>query len=282
MFITNSKLNLFLLENPEFKEMILYLAESPKNVFSCLDYSNFLYDNADGLLISALIEIHGDKIIPSLYDAFKNMEDEFIESLENAPLNSINFIPDNLINPRILTLYANKGLIHGFDKIVEDENELLSYYRLAAKNIEFYRTNEFFQIWDKEDDISRDILTKRFFENSYCNYNKQIWSTLVEYFKDNYEDFSDIKPSEVLEIVNRELRDGRQIDTIEYYNIIISLNQIDLSSSMWMLKRLFKERYMKLFEKLVLKINWYNENLDLYSNTKVIKKIKKIIKKKYH
>ena len=143
MFITNSKLSLFLIENPDLKDMVSYLTECPKNVLMTLEYSNFFYDEADSLLMSGLIELHGDIIFLPIYNVFDDMEDDLVEALEVAPLTSIDLIPDKLINNRILTLYAKKSLINGFDKIDIPQEMLLYYYHIAADEFNFNNVEVF-------------------------------------------------------------------------------------------------------------------------------------------
>jgi hypothetical protein len=132
MYVTNGRLELFLMENPDLKNMVSYLTECPKNVLLTLEYSDFFYEKADSLLMSGLIELHGDKIFMPIYDVFEDMEDDLVEALEVAPLTSINLIPDKIINGRILTLYAKECLIKGFDKLDMPSEMLLYYYHIAA------------------------------------------------------------------------------------------------------------------------------------------------------
>ena len=47
MYVTNGRLDLFLMENPDLKDMVSYLAECPKNVLLTLEYSDFFYKKAE-------------------------------------------------------------------------------------------------------------------------------------------------------------------------------------------------------------------------------------------
>lgn len=282
MLITNSKLNLFLIENPDLKDMIFYLAECPKNVLMTLEYSDFFYDKADSLLMSGLIELHGDTIFLPIYDAFNDMEDELVEALEAAPLTSINLIPDKLFNNKILTLYAKECLIKDFDKIDMPPEMLLYYYHIAADEFNFNNVEVFDILWNFDDlDIKMKLLEK--FLQLLCyefRYDNKIMSTLIEFFKYNYYRNLKINGEIVHSVAYCEGSYKDIVNELEYVDIYKNCSSIEYKDIRWLLKRLFKKNLLNLFEMLVLQVSWKDTDFTCYDdNKKMMKKIKRILRK---
>lgn len=283
MFIINSKLNLFLIENPDLKDMVFYLAECPKNVLITLEYSDFFYDKADSLLMSGLIELHGDTIFLPIYDVFDDMEDDLVEALEAAPLTSIDLIPDKLINNRILTFYAKKSLINGFDKIDMPSEKLLYYCDIAADDFDFNNVEVFNILWNFDNsDIKMKLMEKFVRLCSYgFHYEDEVISALVNYFKKNYYRLKvKINDNIVYHIAHYEGHYNDTVDEMEYVDIYEKCQNISYENIRWVLKRLFKNKLLNLFEELVLKVVWQDSDFTYYDkDKKMIKKIKKILRK---
>jgi len=283
MFITNSKLDLFLIENPDLKDMVSYLAECPKNVLLTLEYSDFFYDEADSLLMSGLVELHGDKIFMPIYDVFEDMEDDLVEALEVAPLTSIVLIPDKIINGRILTLYAKECLIQGFDKLDMPSEMLLYYYDIAADDFDFNNVEAFNILWNFDNsDIKMKLMEKFVRLCSYGHhYEDEVISTLVDYFKENYYRLKvKINDNIVYHIAHYEGHYNDTVDEMEYVDIYEKCQNIQYENIRWVLKRLFKNKLLNLFEELVLKVVWQDADFTYYDeDKKMIKKVKKILRK---
>lgn len=277
--VTNSKLNLFLIENPDLKDMVFYLAECPKNVLMTLEYSNFFYDEADSLLMSGLIELHGDIIFSPIYDVFDDMEDDLVEALEVAPLTSIILIPDKLINNRILTLYAKKSLIKGFDKIDIPPERRLYYYHIAADEFNFNNVEVFDILWNLDNLDIKMKLMENFLQQCKVRCNDKIMSTLVEYFKNNYHNLK-INGEIVYRMFYYESCYNDRVDETEYIDIYKGCSSIKYEDIRWLLKKLFKNNLLNLFEMLVLQVSWKDTDF-LYWNKdkKMMKKVKKILRK---
>lgn len=188
-------------------------------------------------------------------------------------------MPESFLNSKTFCLYANKGCIIGFDSFIKDEDKLIEYYRMAAEQITFSMTEEFYCIWNKDDRVSRDILTRRFFKDLYYHYNYDMWDTIINYFKLNYLNFSEIDSDELFELIKQEEKRGNNINTIEYYIMAMDCKNISFPLSVWLLKRLFDEKYIEHFERLVFRINCDFKKFNDYLDKKIIKKIKKIQKK---
>lgn len=279
--ITNSKLNLFLIENPDLKDMVFYLAECPKNVLMTLEYSNFFYDEADSLLMSGLIELHGDIIFSPIYDVFDDMEDDLVEALEVAPLTSIILIPDKLINNRILTLYAKESLIKGFDKIDMPPERRLCYYHIAADEFNFNNVEVFDILWNFNNSDIKMKLMKKFLQQGGLEfrYDVKILSTLVEYFKNNYQNLK-INSEIVYRMAYYEGCYNDMVNEMEYIYIYKDCSSIEYEDIRWLLKRLFKNNLLKLFEILVLQVSWKDSDFIYWDEDKeMMKKAKKILKK---
>lgn len=280
---TNSKLNLFLIENPDLKDMVFYLAECPKNVLMTLEYSDFFYEKADSLLMSGLIELHGDKIFMPIYDVFEDMEDDLVEALEVAPLTSIVLIPDKVINGRILTLYAKECLIQGFDKLDMPSEMLLYYYDIAADDFDFNNVEAFNILWNFDNsDIKMKLMEKFVRLCSYGHhYDDEVVSTLVDYFKQNYYRLKiKINDNIVYHIAHYEGHYNDTVDEMEYIDIYEKCQNIQYENIRWVLKRLFKNKLLNLFEELVLKVVWQDTDFIYYDeDKKMIKKVKKILRK---
>lgn len=281
--VTNSKLNLFLIENPDLKDMVFYLAECPKNVLMTLEYSDFFYEKADSLLMSGLIELHGDKIFMPIYDVFEDMEDDLVEALEVAPLTSIDLIPDKIINGRILTLYAKECLIQGFDKLDMPSEMLLYYYDIAADDFDFNNVEAFNILWNFDNsDIKMKLMEKFVRLRSYGHhYEDEVISTLVDYFKENYYRLKvKINDNIVYRIAHYEGHYNDTVDEMEYVDIYEKCQNIQYENIRWVLKRLFKNKLLNLFEELVLKVVWQDTDFTYYDeDKKMIKKVKKILRK---
>lgn len=284
MLVTNSKLNLFLIENPDLKDMVSYLAECSENVLLTLNYSDFFYDEADSLLISGLIELHGDKIFMPLYDVFEDMEDDLIEALEMAPLTSIDLIPAKIIDDKILTLYAKDCLIKGFDKLDIPSEKLLYYYDIAADEFNLEDVEVFNILWNFDNSDIKMKLLERFIRLCSCGlyYEDEVISTLIDYFKRNYYRLKiKINDDIVYHIVYYEGRYNDTIDEMEYIDIYKKCQDIQYENISWVLKRLFKNNFLNLFEELVLKVDWQNSDFICFNDDdkKMIRKIKKILRK---
>ena len=283
MFITNSKLDLFLIENPDLKNMVSYLAECPKNVLLTLEYSDFFYKKADSLLMSGLVELHGDKIFMPIYDVFEDMEDDLVEALEVAPLTSIVLIPDKIINGRILTLYAKECLIQGFDKLDIPSEMLLYYYDIAADDFDFNNVEAFNILWNFDNsDIKIKLMEKFVRLCSYGHhYDDEVVSILVDYFKQNYYRLKiKINDNIVYHIALYEGHYNDTVDEMEYIDIYEKCQNIQYENIRWVLKRLFKNKLLNLFEELVLKVVWQDTDFIYYDeDKKMIKKVKKILRK---
>lgn len=281
--VTNSKLNLFLIENPDLKDMVFYLAECPKNVLMTLEYSDFFYEKADSLLMSGLIELHGDKIFMPIYDVFEDMEDDLVEALEVAPLTSIDLIPDKIINGRILTLYAKECLIQGFDKLDMPSEMLLYYYDIAADDFDFNNAEAFNILWNFDNsDIKMKLMEKFVRLRSYGHhYEDEVISTLVDYFKENYYRLKvKINDNIVYRIAHYEGHYNDTIDEMEYVDIYEKCQNIQYENIRWVLKRLFKNNFLNLFEELVLKVVWKDNDFTYYDeDKKMMRKVKKILRK---
>lgn len=283
MLVTNSKLNLFLIENPDLKDMVSYLAECSENVLLTLNYSDFFYDEADSLLISGLIELHGDKIFMPIYDVFEDMEDDLVEALEVAPLTSITLIPDKIINDRILTLYAKECLIQGFDKLDIPSEKLLYYYDIAADDFDFKNAEAFNIVWSFDNSDIKMKLMEKFVR--ICShglyYDDAVVPTLVDYFKQNYYRLKiKINDDIVDHIVYYEGRYNNSIDEMEYVDIYKKCQDIKYENIEWLLIRLFKNNLLNLFEELVLKVAWKDRDFTSYDeNKKMMRKVKKILRK---
>ena len=280
MFIFNSKLNLFLIENPDLKDMVFYLAECPKNVLITLEYSDFFYDKADSLLMSGLIELHGDTIFLPIYDVFDDMEDDLIEALEAAPLTSIDLIPDKLINNRILTLYAKESLIKGFDKIDIPTERRLYYYHIAADEFNFNSVEVFDILWNFNNSDIKMKLMEKFLQRGYeLRHENKILSILVEYFKNNYHNLK-INSEIVYRMAYYEGCYNDTVNEMEYIYIYKDCSSIEYEDIRWLLKRLFKNNLLKLFEMLVLQISWKDSDFIYWNeDKKMMKKAKKILRK---
>ena len=283
MYVTNGRLGLFLMENPDLKDMVSYLAECPKNVLLTLEYSDFFYEKADSLLMSGLIELHGDKIFMSIYDVFEDMEDDLVEALEAAPLTSIDLIPDKLINGKILTLYAKKCLIKGFDKADIPAEMLLYYYHIAADEFNFEDVEVFNILWGFNDSDIKMKLMERFVQLcSYgFHYEDEVISTLVDYFKENYYRLkTKIDDDIVYHIAYYEGHYNDNVDEMEYVDIYEKCQGIEYENIRWLLKRLFKNNLLNLFEELVLKVAWQDIDFTFYDeDKKMMRKVKKILRK---
>lgn len=282
MYVTNGRLELFLMENPDLKDMISYLTECPKNVLLTLEYSDFFYEKADSLLMSGLIELHGDKIFMPIYDVFEDMEDDLVEALEVAPLTSINLIPDKIINGRILTLYAKECLIQGFDKLDMPSEMLLYYYHIAADDFDFNNVEAFNILWNFDNSDIKMKLMERFVR--LCSYGRhyedEVISTLVDYFKENYYRLKiKINDNIIYHIAHYEGHYNDTVDEMEYVDIYEKCQDIQYENIRWVLKRLFKNNLLNLFEELVLKVDWQDIDSTSYADKKMIKKVKKILRK---
>lgn len=263
--------------------MVFYLAECPKNVLMTLEYSNFFYEKADSLLMSGLIELHGDKIFMPIYDVFEDMEDDLVEALEVAPLTSIDLIPDKIINGRILTLYAKECLIQGFDKLDMPSEMLLYYYDIAADDFDFNNAEAFNILWNFDNsDIKMKLMEKFVRLRSYGHhYEDEVISTLVDYFKENYYRLKvKINDNIVYRIAHYEGYYNDTVDEMEYVDIYEKCQNIQYENIRWVLKRLFKNKLLNLFEELVLKVVWQDTDFTYYDeDKKMIKKVKKILRK---
>lgn len=280
--VTNSKLNLFLIENPDLKDMVFYLAECPKNVLMTLEYSDFFYEKADSLLMSGLIELHGDKIFMSIYDVFEDMEDDLVEALEAAPLTSIDLIPYEVINGRILTLYAKECLIQGFDKLNIPSEMLLYYYDIAADDFDFNNVEAFNILWNFDNsDIKMKLLEKFLQLLRYeFRYDNKIMSTLIEFFKYNYYRNLKINGDLVRSVAYCEGSYKDTVNEMEYIDIYKNCSSIEYKDIRWLLKRLFKKNLLNLFEMLVLQVSWKDTDFACYDyDKKMMKKIKRILRK---
>ena len=280
--VTNSKLNLFLIENPDLKDMVFYLAECPKNVLMTLEYSDFFYEEADSLLMSGLIELHGDKIFMPIYDVFEDMEDDLVEALEVAPLTSIVLIPDKVINGRILTLYAKECLIQGFDKLDMPSEMLLYYYDIAADDFDFNNVEAFNILWNFDNlDIKMKLLEK-FLQLLHYEFrcDDKIMSTLIEFFKYNYYRNLKINGKIVRSVAYCEGYYKDIVNEMEYIDIYKNCSSIEYKDIRWLLKRLFKKNLLNLFEMLVLQVSWKDTDFACYDyDKKMMKKIKRILRK---
>ena len=283
MDVTNGRLELFLMENPDLKNMVSYLTECPKNVLLTLEYSNFFYEKADSLLMSGLVELHGDKIFMPIYDVFEDMEDDLIEVLEAAPLTSIDLIPDKIINGRILTLYAKQCLIKGFDKLDMPPEKLLYYYHIAADEFNFEDVEVFNILWNFDNsDIKMKLMEKFVRLCSYgFHYEDEVISTLVDYFKHNYYRLKiKINDDIIYHIARYETHYNDTIDEMEYVDIYEKCQDIKYENIRWVLKRLFKNNFLNLFEELVLKVAWQDIDVTSYDeDKKMMRKVKKILRK---
>lgn len=280
--VTNSKLNLFLIENPDLKDMVFYLAECPKNVLMTLEYSDFFYEKADSLLMSGLIELHGDKIFMPIYDVFEDMEDDLVEALEVAPLTSIVLIPYEIINGRILTLYAKECLIQGFDKLNIPSEMLLYYYDIAADDFDFNNVEAFNILWNFDNsDIKMKLLEKFLQLLRYeFRYDNKIMSTLIEFFKYNYYRNLKINGELVRSVAYCEGSYKDTVNEMEYIDIYKNCSSIEYKDIRWLLKRLFKKNLLNLFEMLVLQVSWKDTDFACYDyDKKMMKKIKRILRK---
>ncbi|MGM9795742.1 MAG: hypothetical protein ACI3ZZ_06010 [Candidatus Aphodosoma sp.] len=281
MYVTNGRLELFLIENPDLKDMVSYLTECPKNVLLTLEYSDFFYEKADSLLMSGLVELHGDRVFMSIYDVFEDMEDDLIEALEAAPLTSINLIPDKLINSKILTLYAEKCLIKGFDKLDLTPEMLFFYYDIAADDFNFEDVEIFNVLWHFDNLDIKNKLMKRFLRLcSYgFHYDNEILSTLIKYFKENYSCF-EINGNMVYHLACYEKQCKSGIDIMEYYNIYKECNKISYEDVRWLLRSLFKNKLYHAFEEIVEKVtDWGIDFIRSEDDKKMEKRIEKILKK---
>lgn len=283
MYVTNGRLELFLMENPDLKDMVSYLTECPKNVLLTLEYSDFFYEKADSLLMSGLVELHGDKIFMPIYDVFEDMEDDLVEALESAPLTSINLIPDKIINGRILTLYAKECLIQGFDKLDMPSEMLLYYYDIAADDFDFNNVEAFNILWNFDNsDIKMKLMEKFVRLWSYGHhYEDEVTSTLVDYFKENYYRLKvKINDDIIYHIAYYEGLYNDTVDEMEYVNIYEKCQDIQYENIRWVLKRLFKNNFLNLFEELVLKVAWQDIDFTSYDeDKKMMRKVKKILRK---
>lgn len=283
MYVTNGRLELFLMENPDLKDMVSYLTECPKNVLLTLEYSDFFYEKADSLLMSGLIELHGDKIFMPIYDVFEDMEDDLIEALESAPLTSIDLIPDKLINGKILTLYAKECLIQGFDKLNMPSELPLYYYDIAADDFDFNNVEAFNILWNLDNsDIKMKLMEKFVRLCSYGHhYEDEVISTLVDYFKQNYYRLKvKINDNVVYHIAHYEGHYNNTVDEMEYVHIYEKCQNIQYENIRWVLKRLFKNNLLNLFEELVLKVDWQDIDSTSYDeDKKMMRKVKKILRK---
>lgn len=283
MYVTNGRLELFLMENPDLKDMVSYLTECPKNVLLTLEYSDFFYEKADSLLMSGLIELHGDKIFMPIYDVFEDMEDDLIEALELAPLTSIDLIPDKIINGRILTLYAKECLIQGFDKLNMPSEMPLYYYDIAADDFDFNNVEAFNILWNLDNsDIKMKLMEKFVRLCSYGHhYEDEVISTLVDYFKQNYYRLKiKINDDIIYHIAHYEGHYNDTVDEMEYVHIYEKCQDIQYDNIRWVLKRLFKNNLLNLFEELVLKVDWQDIDSTFYDeDKKMMRKVKKILRK---
>lgn len=283
MYVTNGRLELFLMENPDLKDMVSYLTECPKNVLLTLEYSDFFYEKADSLLMSGLIELHGDKIFMPIYDVFEDMEDDLVEALEAAPLTSIDLIPDKLINGKILTLYAKKHLIKGFDKLDIPPEMLLYYYNIATDEFNFEDVEAFNILWNFDNSDIKMKLMERFVRLcSYgLHYENEVISTLVDYFKENYYRLKiKINDDIIYHIAYYEGLYNDTVDEMEYIDIYKKCQDIQYENIKWVLKRLFKNNVLNLFEELVLKVAWQDTDFIYYDeDKKMMRKVKKILRK---
>lgn len=283
MDVTNGRLELFLMENPDLKNMVSYLTECPKNVLLTLEYSDFFYEKADSLLMSGLIELHGDKIFMPIYDVFEDMEDDLVEALESAPLTSINLIPDKIINGRILTLYAKESLIKGFDKLNIPPEMLLYYYHIATDEFHFEDVEAFNILWNFDDSDIKMKLLERFVRlcSRGLHYEDEVISTLIDYFKQNYYRLKiKINDDIIYHIAYYEGLYNDTVDEMEYVHIYEKCQDIQYENIRWVLKRLFKNNFLNLFEELVLKVAWQDIDFTSYDeDKKMMKKVKKILRK---
>ena len=262
--------------------MIFYLAECPKNVLMTLEYSDFFYEKADSLLMSGLIELHGDKIFMPIYDVFEDMEDDLVEALEVAPLTSIVLIPDKVINGRILTLYAKECLIQGFDKLDIPSEMLLYYYDIAADDFDFNNVEAFNILWNFDNlDIKMKLLEKFLQLLRYeFRYDNKIMSTLIEFFKYNYYRNLKINGELVRSVAYCEGYYKDTVNEMEYIDIYKNCSSIKYKDIRWLLKRLFKKNLLNLFEMLVLQVSWKDTDFACYDyDKKMMKKIKRILRK---
>ena len=284
MYVTNGRLELFLMENPDLKDMVSYLAECPKNVLLTLKYSDFFYEKADSLLMSGLIELHGDKIFMPIYDVFEDMEDDLVEALEVAPITSINLIPDKIINGKILTLYAKECLIQGFDKLDIPSELLLYYYDIAADDFDFKNVEAFNIVWSLDNsDIKMKLMEKFVRLRSHgVYYEDEVVSTLVDYFKENYYRLKIPINDDIIYIMfYYEGRYNNSIDEMEYVDIYKKCQDIQYENIEWLLTRLFKNNLLNLFEELVLKVAWRDKDFTYCDDDdkKMMRKVKKILRK---
>lgn len=283
MDVTNGRLELFLMENPDLKNMVSYLTECPKNVLLTLEYSDFFYEKADSLLMSGLIELHGDRIFMPIYDVFEDMEDDLVEALEAAYLTSINLIPDKLINGKILTLYAKQCLIKGFDKLDIPSEMLLYYYHIAADDFDFNNVEAFNILWNFDDSDIKMKLMEKFVRLCSCghHYEDEVTSTLVDYFKQNYYRLKvKINDNIVYHIAHYEGHYNNTVDEMEYVHIYEKCQDIQYENIRWVLKRLFKNNFLNLFEELALKVAWQDTDFTYYDeDKKMMRKVKKILRK---
>lgn len=284
MDVTNGRLELFLIENPDLKDMVSYLAECPKNVLLTLRYSDFLYDEADSLLISGLVELHGDKIFMPLYDVFEDMEEDLVEALEVAPLTSIDLIPAKIIDGKILTLYAKECLIQGFDKLDIPSELLLYYYDIAADDFDFNNVEAFNILWNFDNSDIKMKLLERFvrLRSHGLHYEYEVISTLIDYFKKNYYRLkTPINDDIIYRMCHYESSYSDAVDEMEYVDIYKKCQDIQYENIKWVLKRLFKNNFLNLFEELVLKVAWKNIDLICFDDDdkKMIRKVKKILRK---
>lgn len=276
MDVTNGRLELFLMENPDLKNMVSYLTECPKNVLLTLEYSDFFYEKADSLLMSGLIELHGDRIFMPIYDVFEDMEDDLVEALEMAPLTSIELIPAKIIDDKILTLYAKESLIKGFDKLDIPSEMLLYYYHIAADDFDLQDVEVFNILWSFDNPDIKMKLMEKFVR--LCShglyYDDEVVSTLVDYFKQNYYRLKiKINDDIVNHIAYYEGRYNDTIDEMEYIDIYKKCQDIQYENIRWLLTRLFKNNLLNLFEELVLKVAWRYIDFTSYDDDK--KMIKK-------
>lgn len=283
MDVTNSRLELFLMENPDLKDMVSYLAECSENVLLTLKYSDFLYDEADSLLMSGLIELHGDKIFMPIYDVFEDMEDDLVEALEMAPLTSINLIPTKIIDGKILTLYAKESLIKGFDKLDIPSEMLLYYYHIAADNFDLQDVEVFNILWNFDNaDIKMKLMERFLRARSYgLYYEDEVISTLVDYFKKNYYRLKIPINDDIINFMfYYEGRYNDTIDEMEYVDIYKKCQNIQYENIEWLLTRLFKNNLLNLFEELVLQVAWRDRDFTSYNkDKKMMRKVKKILRK---
>lgn len=283
MDVTNGRLELFLMENPDLKNMVSYLTECPKNVLLTLEYSDFFYEKADSLLMSGLVELHGDRIFMPIYDVFEDMEDDLVEALEAACLTSINLIPDKLISGKILTLYAKQCLIKGFDKLDMPSEMLLYYYHIAVDEFNFEDVEVFNILWNFDNsDIKMKLMEKFVRLCSYgFHYEDEVISTLVDYFKQNYYRLKiKINDDIIYHIAHYEGHYNDTVDEMEYVDIYEKCQDIQYENIRWVLKRLFKNNLLNLFEELVLKVAWQDIDFTFYDeDKKMMRKVKKILRK---